>query len=98
MDPCIERDLAERSSKQLGLVTRTQLRTLGIDRFARADPARTRAHGGVGLGLAIVDAIAKAHGGRCTVRNANTGATFSLRLPRFKQTAVAAEPQPLRNS
>ncbi|HEU5279737.1 MAG TPA: HAMP domain-containing sensor histidine kinase [Gaiellaceae bacterium] len=69
-----------------------------FDRFARADPARTRAHGGVGLGLAIVDAIAKAHGGRCTVRNANTGATFSLRLPRFEQVAAPAEPQLLRNS
>src|SRR5256885_2254733 len=35
-----------------------------FERFARADPARTRAHGGVGLGLAIVDAIAKGHNGR----------------------------------
>jgi signal transduction histidine kinase len=61
-----------------------------FDRFARADPARTRAKGGVGLGLAIVDAIAKAHGGRCTVKNARTGATFALRLPRFQQASVGA--------
>ena len=40
-----------------------------FERFARADAARTRSAGGVGLGLAIVDAIAKAHGGSCTVRN-----------------------------
>jgi signal transduction histidine kinase len=61
-----------------------------FDRFARADAARTRAKGGVGLGLAIVDAIAKAHGGRCTVKNAGTGATFALRLPRFQQASVGA--------
>ncbi len=55
-----------------------------FDRFARADPARSRAHGGVGLGLAIVDAIAKAHGGRCTVSASPSGSTFALRLPGFE--------------
>lgn len=61
-----------------------------FERFARADAARTRAKGGVGLGLAIVDAIAKAHGGRCTVKNAQDGATFALRLPRFERASVSA--------
>jgi signal transduction histidine kinase len=59
-----------------------------FDRFARADAARTRSQGGVGLGLAIVDAIAKAHGGRCTVATNDTAegavTTFALRLPRFR--------------
>jgi len=68
-----------------------------FERFARADAARTRAKGGVGLGLAIVDAIAKAHGGRCTVRNSRNGATFALRLPRFEQASVSAL-QLLQNS
>ena len=57
-----------------------------FDRFARADPARSRTHGGVGLGLAIVDAIAKAHGGSCAVRSAKTGSIFSLKLPGFAAT------------
>jgi signal transduction histidine kinase len=59
-----------------------------FERFARADAARTRAQGGVGLGLAIVDAIAKAHGGRCTVRTSRTGTTFSLRMPRYRGAAT----------
>jgi signal transduction histidine kinase len=54
-----------------------------FERFSRADPARSRADGGVGLCLAIVDAIARAHGGSCTVTSAGAGATFVLRLPGF---------------
>jgi signal transduction histidine kinase len=54
-----------------------------FDRFARADAARTRSNGGVGLGLAIVDAIAKSHGGRCSVASTAQGSTFALALPGF---------------
>lgn len=52
-----------------------------FDRFARADDARTRAQGGVGLGLAIVAAIARAHGGRCTVERRDGQTVFRLALP-----------------
>jgi signal transduction histidine kinase len=61
-----------------------------FDRFARADAARTRSTGGVGLGLAIVDAIAKAHGGSCTVQNTGHGSIFALRLRGFVAGAQAA--------
>jgi signal transduction histidine kinase len=61
-----------------------------FERFARADPSRTRGRDGVGLGLAIVDAIAKAHGGRCTVKSSPEGTTFTLLLPGFRST-----PRPL---
>jgi signal transduction histidine kinase len=54
-----------------------------FDRFGRADAARSRSDGGVGLGLAIVDAIAKRHGGRCSVSSASHGSTFALLLPGF---------------
>jgi signal transduction histidine kinase len=54
-----------------------------FDRFARGDTARTRTEGGVGLGLAIVDAITRAHGGSCTARASPEGSVFSLILPGF---------------
>jgi two-component system, OmpR family, sensor kinase len=53
-----------------------------FERFYRADASRTRASGGVGLGLAIVAAVTEAHGG--TVRagsDAGRGATFTIALP-----------------
>ena len=42
-----------------------------FERFRRSDVART--DDGVGLGLAIVDAIAQAHGGRAAARNSPQG-------------------------
>ena len=69
-----------------------------FDRFGRADAARTRTAGGVGLGLAIVDAIAKGHGGHCTVHSTPHGSTFALDLPGFVSTGAAlAAPQLARS-
>ncbi len=50
-------------------------------RFGRTDTARTRSAGGVGLGLAIVEAIAEHHGGSCSVQSGPHGSVFSLHLP-----------------
>jgi len=53
-----------------------------FERFYRADQARTRATGGNGLGLAIVNALVVAHGGLASVRTApDRGATFRIALP-----------------
>jgi len=53
-----------------------------FDRFARADPDRSRDGGGVGLGLSVVKAVAEAHGGSVDVRSTlGKGSTFALRLP-----------------
>ena len=50
--------------------------------FYRADPARARNTGASGLGLAIVDQIVRAHGGRIDLASApEQGSTFSVRLP-----------------
>ena len=66
-----------------------------FDRFARVDAARTRSAGGVGLGLAIVDAIAKGHGGRCTVSSTPHGSIFALYLPGFVPAASRLAAPPL---
>lgn len=50
--------------------------------FWRADESRGRSNGGSGLGLAVVKAIAEAHGGSVAARSEGGGATFELRLPR----------------
>jgi signal transduction histidine kinase len=63
-----------------------------FDRFARADPARSRSAGGVGLGLAIVDAIAKGHGGTCSAKSTANGSVFALRLPNFTPARDRAAP------
>ncbi len=47
--------------------------------FSRGDAARTGA--GAGLGLAIVDVIARAHGGSAHVANADAGADAWIALP-----------------
>jgi heavy metal sensor kinase len=53
-----------------------------FDRFYRADRARTREHGGAGLGLAIGKWIAEAHGGEIRAQSAPTkGSLFQVRIP-----------------
>lgn len=54
-----------------------------FERFYRADTARDRAHGGSGIGLAIVRSITQAHGGTVTADSAGPGqgATFTIDLP-----------------
>ena len=70
--------------------------------FFRADSSRARTTGGAGLGLAIVAAIARAHGGSAGVRpNPGGGARFWVRIPvqgagRWAGTAFEApDPRPV---
>jgi CheY-like chemotaxis protein len=55
-----------------------------FERFAQADSSSTRAHSGLGLGMAIVHHLVDLHGGavRAASPGVNQGATFTVLLPR----------------
>lgn len=58
-----------------------------FERFVRADSARVHRGGESGLGLAIVEAIVRAHHGSITVDSRPGRTSFTLRLP-LEQAAV----------
>ena len=61
-----------------------------FERFYRADPSRTRAQGGSGLGLSIVASLAEAHGGSVELdTEPGNGATFRVVLPAAEVEAVS---------
>ncbi|HEX4950195.1 MAG TPA: PAS domain S-box protein [Blastocatellia bacterium] len=70
-----------------------------FERFSQADTSRSRRHGGLGLGLALVKQIVELHGGTITATSegAGQGATFTVTLPLcapqtvVPQTQLAAE-------
>lgn len=67
-----------------------------FERFFRADPSRSRASGGSGLGLSIVAAIVAGHGGTVGAAPAPAppgGAVFTVELPRSDDAGdVAPDP------
>jgi two-component system CheB/CheR fusion protein len=60
-----------------------------FDRFRQGDSSRTRATGGLGLGLAIVRHLVEAHGGQvvATSPGVGRGATLRVELPRAPEHA-----------
>ncbi len=66
--------------------------------FVQIDAALDRARGGMGLGLTLVQALAKAHGGdvRVTSAGPGRGSEFTVRLPLAARTAAAPVPEAAR--
>ena len=91
--PCIRTVVAEGmleiSVRDFGPgVDETQLARLS-EAFYRADAARQRSTGGVGLGLYLCRLVAEAHGGTLRIRNAHPGLELTLRLPLHRPDAAA---------
>ena len=64
-----------------------------FDVFSQASQARTRAQGGVGIGLSLVKGLVELHGGRVSANSPglDQGSTFEVRLP-LARTAAGAPP------
>lgn len=64
-----------------------------FDRFRQADGSTSRRHGGLGLGLAIADALAKMHGGRLEAQSEGIGkgAVFTLQMDLAPTEQIAVE-------
>ena len=86
----VEPGVARRSGVMVEIAVRDSGRGIApaflphvFERFRQEDQRVTRAHGGLGLGLAIVRHLAEMHGGSVAAVSAGEGkgATFIVRLP-----------------
>lgn len=67
-----------------------------FERFRQVDSSNIRAHGGLGLGLAIVDYLVRQQGGTVSVdsKGAGSGATFRVEFPLTTSKVIAPDLAP----
>jgi PAS domain S-box-containing protein len=67
-----------------------------FERFRQVDSSNVRAHGGLGLGLAIVDYLVRQQGGTVSAESEGSGkgATFRVEFPLRSSEVIAAELAP----
>lgn len=61
-----------------------------FERFRQADESKTREHGGLGIGLALVKSFIESHAGRVTAESEGVGrgSRFTVYLPRYDAEAT----------
>jgi len=99
-----ERGRIEIQLQRIDSHARLQIRDTGVgiaaedlphifERFRQADSSNIRTHGGLGLGLAIVDYLVRQHGGEVYVESEGTGkgATFIIEFPLTSSEVVSSD-------
>jgi signal transduction histidine kinase/CheY-like chemotaxis protein len=82
---------AKLSVRDDGIGIREEFKAYVFDRFRQADGSRTRTHGGLGLGLAIVRHLVELHGGNVTVESEGVGkgTELTVTIPLLAEGALA---------
>jgi PAS domain S-box-containing protein len=65
-----------------------------FEMFRQADGSNRRRHGGLGIGLALVNQLVQLHGGKISAESdgPNKGARFTVRLPLLSEAAALGSP------
>src|SRR5688572_12390674 len=83
--------------RDTGMGIRPEFLPYVFDRFRQDDTTEARAHGGLGLVLAIVQHLVTLHGGSIAVESGGEGqgATFTVSLPALAAVDPCLEPAPM---
>ena len=91
-------DSAEIGVSDTGIGIDAEDLPLVFERFYRADSSRSRASGGIGIGLSIAKAIVEAHGGEIRAESeAGKGSRFTITVPVSRAVKRAEGPAEARS-